>query len=141
VRFRDLDSDELLALMVALAPHQYSAKFSATHDQGYCSKLGYARPLGWGSVRISVKAVRVLRAPTDDARATPTLVTWDGQWPGGQHPAYNGELVRTWLDLRRRDHPDAGDYPKGPDGKIYTYHTKLRAAHAQKRRYRKLRRP
>jgi hypothetical protein len=55
VRFRDVDAAELAAIVVALSPDQFKSVLGGTHTDGYCSKLGYARPLGWGSVRIGAQ--------------------------------------------------------------------------------------
>src|SRR5690606_34728555 len=69
LRFRDLDPNELAAVLVALCPDQFKDILGGAHADGYCSKLGYARPLGWGSVRIKTKALLWL----DAAAARPAL--------------------------------------------------------------------
>jgi len=131
VRFRDLDASELAATLVALCPHQFRDALGGTHAHGYCSKLGYARPLGWGSVRIEAKAVLWLDATAEKPAMTPEedLVKWVRE-----------NHVKTasqddWLAIHRQKHPDAADYPE-KQGKIYTFHTALRAEHSRARRYR-----
>jgi CRISPR-associated protein (TIGR03986 family) len=141
VRFRDLDPAELAAVLVALCPDQFKTALGGTHQDGYCSKLGYARPLGWGSVRIEAKRLLLL----DEAGETPALkpeaelAAWVRKHH--QNTATQGE----WLAIHRRNHPDAADYPRAGDRdgneNIYTFHTKLRAEHSRQRRYRNGRTP
>ncbi|KXB97416.1 MAG: hypothetical protein AA908_07075 [Chlorobi bacterium NICIL-2] len=132
LRFRDLDPAELAAVLVALSPNQFKDILGGTHPDGYCTKLGYARPLGWGSVRIEAKQLLLL----DEVGDTPTLkpvadlVIWVRQH-------YQGTATQNeWLAIHRHNHPDATDYPR-QNGQIYTFHTNLRAQHSRKRRYRK----
>jgi hypothetical protein len=110
-----------------------------THADGYCycSKL-YARPLGWGTVRIETKALLLL----DTADGKPVLRP-EGDIQGWVTRNPLPGLPHTqWLDAHRHKHPDAADYPKESDKKtgkpqIYTFHTGLRAEHALARRHRK----
>jgi CRISPR-associated protein (TIGR03986 family) len=135
LRFRDLDPAELAAVLVALCPEQFKAVVGGTHPDGYCSKLGYARPLGWGSVRIEAKALLWLDAST----ATPTLAA-QADMTGWVRDNYEKAPSQDeWLAIHRRKHPDAADYPRSQYrvGKenIYTHHTTLRAEHSRARRY------
>ncbi|MCC6930378.1 MAG: hypothetical protein IT359_15440 [Gemmatimonadaceae bacterium] len=136
VRFRDLEAAELAAIAVALCPDQFKAVLDGTHTEGYCSKLGYARPLGWGSVRIEAKQLLLL----DEAGEVPTLR------PKGDLAAWvknNHQKLSTqdqWVAIHRRNHPEAADYPC-KDGAIYTFHTSLRAEHSRNRRYKNGRSP
>ncbi|MGE0373224.1 MAG: TIGR03986 family CRISPR-associated RAMP protein [Gammaproteobacteria bacterium] len=137
VRFRDLDAAELAAIVVALCPDQFKSALGGTHVDGYCSKLGYARPLGWGSVRIEAKQLVLL----DEAGEAPTLN------PEADLAAWvtkNYQKTTTqdeWLAIHRRNHPNAADYPRPPQADrngerhIYTFHTTLRAEHSRNRRY------
>lgn len=136
VRFRDLEAAELAAVVVAFSPDQFSAALGGTHKDGYCSKLGYARPLGWGSVRIEAKQLLWLDETGESPilKADADLSAW-----------VNGHHARTvpqdeWLAIHRRNHPDAAGYPKEEDRdgneNIYTYHTRLRSTHSLYRRYR-----
>ncbi|WP_437203593.1 hypothetical protein [Planctomicrobium sp. SH664] len=132
VRFRDLDTVELAAILVALCPDQFKSVLGGTHGAGYCSKLGYARPLGWGSVRIDAKSLLFL----DEFSETPTLkpeADLDA-WVKNNHQ--KTATQDEWLAIHRRNHPDAADYPTR-DGQIFTYHTHLRADHSRNRRYKK----
>ena len=136
LRFRDLDPAELAAVLVALCPHQFREVLEGTHPNGYCSKLGYARPLGWGSVRIEAKKLLFLELANDrpQLRAEQDIVTWVRQH------YQTTEMQAAWLDIHRHKHPDAADYPRARDKDgnehIYTWHTKLRAEHSRLRRYR-----
>ncbi|MCK9538298.1 hypothetical protein [Dokdonella sp.] len=135
VRFRDLDAAELSAILVALSPDQFKTGLGGADTGGYCSKLGYARPLGWGSVRIEARQLLFL----DEAGEAPTLK------PEGDLAAWvtrNHQKTATqdeWLAIHRRNHPSAADYPRARDRdgneNIYTFHTTLRAEHSRNRRY------
>lgn len=137
VRFRDLDAAELAAILVALCPNQFKAVLGGTHPDGYCSKLGYARPLGWGSVCIEAKHLLLL----DETSEGPTLRTEAdlAAWVRKNHQ--NASAQNEWLAIHRRNHPDAADYPCAEDRdgnrNIHTFHTWLRAQHSQNRRYKR----
>ncbi len=137
VRFRDLDAAELAAILVALCPDQFRKVLGGAHPSGYCSKLGYARPLGWGSVRIEAKQLLFLDEAAEGLalRSERDLTTWVTK----SHRKTSTQ--DEWLAIHRRHHPDAADYPreKDRDGKenIYTFHTRLRAEHSRNRRYRR----
>jgi hypothetical protein len=130
VRFRDLEPDELAVVIVALCPHQFRQFLGGEHVDGYCSKLGYARPLGWGSVQIEAKALLMLNSIGDASTLQDVgdLLAWmrDNYKPSS--------MLQQWLAIHRRKHPEAADYPQ-KDGQIYTYHTTLRAEHTRARRY------
>jgi len=132
IRFRDLDPEELAAIMVALCPHQFRDVLKGTHPDGYCSKLGYARPLGWGTVRIEAKALLLLDSGSDKPalKAEVDILGWVRKHH--QRTAMQDE----WLAIHRHKHPDARDYPQ-KDGQIYTFHTYLRSEHSRLRRYHK----
>lgn len=136
LRFRDLDAAELAAILVALCPHQFRAVLSGPHADGYCSKLGYARPLGWGSVRIDAKALLLLEV--DDGKAVLKRESDVLAWVTTSHQRTATQTE--WLDVHRHKHPDAADYPRAKDRdgneNIYTFHTTLRAEHSRARRYR-----
>jgi CRISPR-associated protein (TIGR03986 family) len=131
VRFRDLDPGELAAVLAALCPDQFRAVLGGGHADGYCSKLGYARPLGWGSVRIEAKALLLLDGLSDKPALRPV-----NDLPGWMRQYFTKTpMLQQWLTIHRHKHPDAADYPRGQDGNIYSYHTKLRAEHSRARRY------
>jgi len=131
IRFRDLDTAELAAVLVAIAPHQFRGGLGGDHAEGYCSKLGYARPLGWGSVRIEAKALLLLH--TSDDKPTLNRVPDLFGWVRTHHAPTS--MLHSWLAIHRHKHPDAADYPRGQDGNVYSYHTKLRSDHTRARRY------
>jgi CRISPR-associated protein (TIGR03986 family) len=136
LRYCDLDPAELAAVLVALCPDQFEAVLGGAHADGYCSKLGYARPLGWGSVRIEAKALLWLAAATERPTLTPEADL--SGWVRENHAKTASQ--DEWLAIHRRRHPDATDYPslRDRDGNenIYTFHTTLRAEHSRARRYR-----
>ncbi|HAA55448.1 MAG TPA: hypothetical protein DCE42_11870 [Myxococcales bacterium] len=131
IRFRDLKASELAAIMIALCPNQFSDILEGTHKKGYCSKLGYARPLGWGSVCIETKQLLTYRP----SEKKPTLESVSDVETWTKDNYQTTEKQEEWLAIHRRHHPDAGDYPRGKDKNIHSYHTKLRAEHSRKRRY------
>jgi CRISPR-associated protein (TIGR03986 family) len=135
LRFRDLDPDELVAVLVALCPNQFRDILGGDSRDGYCSKLGYARPLGWGSLQIEAKMLLLLDSVSDRPTLTPVddLSAWIQQY------FRKTPMLNEWLDVHRVKNPNAADYPRAKDrnGKedIYTYHTNLRAEHSRLRRY------
>ncbi|MFO0548141.1 MAG: TIGR03986 family CRISPR-associated RAMP protein [Polyangiaceae bacterium] len=135
VRFRDLDAAELAAIAVAFSPDQFRGLLEGTYADGYCSKLGYARPLGWGSVRIEAKQLLLL----DEAGEAPTLKPEAdlAAWVTKNHQKTASQA--DWLAIHCRNHPDGADYPRARDRdgneNIYTFHTNLRAEHSRHRRY------
>ena len=143
MRFRDLDADELSAILVALSPDQFKTALGGTNTDGYCSKLGYARPLGWGSVRIEAKALLLL----DEAGDAPMLKSETDLvgWVTTHHQTTATQ--DEWLAIHRRNHPKAADYPRpqqadrNGERHIYTFHTTLRAEHSRNRRYKNGRLP
>jgi hypothetical protein len=132
IRFRDLDRVELAAVLGALCPHQFRTVLGGNHPDGYCSKLGYARPLGWGSVRIEAKELQHMLDTSGDKPVLEPIGDLS-EWMR-KHFAQT-PMLQPWLAVHRRKHPDADDYPRGQDGNIYSYHTKLRADHTRARRY------
>lgn len=135
LRFRDLDPAELAAILLALCPNQFAEAVGGAHADGYCSKLGYARPLGWGTVRVVAKAMYLLDESGDSPtlQSIPDLSSWFGAQPRSL------PRLQEWLSVHRHKHPDAADYPN-KNGQIYTFHTTLRADHSRLRRYSKERR-
>lgn len=136
VRFRDLEERELVAVLVALCPDQLAPRENAAKAKAeYCSKLGYARPLGWGSVRICAKELHLLALPSPAKGGRPTLdqVPDLATWLGARLESLDRAALTDWLALHQRKHQDAGDYPQN-GGKVYDYHTLLRKKHSQLRR-------
>jgi CRISPR-associated protein (TIGR03986 family) len=137
IRFRDLDAAELAAVLVALCPNQFKSVLGGTHSDGYCTKLGYARPLGWGSVRVETKALLLLIDVDGSSTLTPEADLNGWVRENHQKTAMQDE----WLAIHRRNHPNAADYPRPPQAdrngerNIFTYHTTLRAEHSRNRRY------
>lgn len=136
LRFWDVEPGELAAIMLALCPNQFGPALSGKHPElGYCSKLGYARPYGWGSLR--AEAAYLTFVHIDDT-GNPILQEEDAaKWfeqNRGTIPT-STKMADDWLRLHRVNHRAAADYPRGHDGEIYSYHTDLRAQHSRLRRY------
>jgi hypothetical protein len=135
VRFRDLDTNEIAVLLLAICPNQFRNAVGGKHEHGYCSKLGYARPLGWGTVRIEAKELLWLKDVSDSPslQREPEVAAWFRQ-----HFPNPPECLKEWLDVHRHKHPDAFDYQRSKrDGRIYSFHTELRSEHSRLRRYQK----
>jgi CRISPR-associated protein (TIGR03986 family) len=130
LRFRDLDPHELAAALLALCPDQFHKVVGGRHSNGYCSKLGYARPLGWGTVRIQVRELHLLGS-TENGPKLDREPDLDGWFRRHFQPT---EMLEKWLDVHRHKNPDASDYPS-ENGQIYTFHARLRAEHTRLRRY------
>jgi len=130
LRFRDLDPHELAATLLAFCPDQFHKVVGGKHSNGYCSKLGYARPLGWGTVRIQALELHLLSSTENGSKLDrePDLDRWF------RRHFQRTEMLEKWLDVHRHKNPDAGDYPS-EGGQIYTFHAKLRAEHTRLRRY------
>ncbi len=137
VRFRDLDAAELAAILVALCADQFKGVLGGEYADEYCSKLGYARPLGWGSVCIEAKTLLFL----DEASDVPALNPESDLCAWVKNNRHETAMQNEWLAIHRRNHPNAADYPRATDRhgeeNIYTFHTGLRAEHSRNRRYNK----
>lgn len=135
LRFRDLDPDELAAVLLALCPNQFANAVGGKYEKGYCSKLGYGRPLGLGSVCIEAKELLLLK---DDGVNPPALTKEAalGAWFARESKDAKFPQLKEWLKVHQQKHPDAKDYERDPGTKeIFTVHTKLRAEHSRARRY------
>jgi len=133
IRFRDLDTRELAAMLLAVCPHQFAKTVGGTHPDGYCSKLGYARPLGWGTVRIEARSLHFLDQKTGKL---PLSLSDVQSWFKTHHIEIPASTRTEWLAIHRHKHPDAADYPR-VNNEIFSFHTKLRAEHSRARRLRK----
>jgi hypothetical protein len=135
LRFRDIERSELAAILLAFCPDQFRAVVGGKYTHGYCSKLGYARPLGWGSVRIQAKELHFLTLDADESGLARLMVEDVDAWFSSNHVPQ--PMLEPWLKIHQHKHPDADDYPREPPrtGPIYAYHSRLRAEHSQSRRY------
>jgi len=158
VRFQDLDSIELAALLIVLNIHRSDtytkAESTVSNDKElipqYALKLGYARPLGFGSVITRINSVRLVKPKTaknesilciDDVK---DVELWSDKIIRQcieEHPARLSNLdycLWAWeyKNTERADYPKAKD--KDGNDNIYEYHTNVRRRHAQARRTGKL---
>jgi hypothetical protein len=135
LRFRNLDPDELAAVLLALSPNQFAKILNPKDTTKYCSKLGYGRPLGLGTVCIEAKELHILK---DDGVKSPALAKEAalGEWFARAWKDAKPRGLQEWLKVHQQKHPDGKDYERNTaNGPIYAVHTKLRAEHSKDRRY------
>lgn len=124
IRFRDLEPTELAAVMLALCPDQLARRKDKAEDgKRYCSKLGYARPLGWGSVDITIRELHLLEELTGDRGELTLKLMQEPNLEGWyqRHAPMNGtsiepplikeDQLKEWLKLHSRSNEMAGPYP------------------------------
>ena len=132
LRFRDLRPWELGALLVALDPARLTGESTPvnTADPVYAVKLGHGRPLGLGSVMISVDETQLLDR---NGRLLPhTSVVQDSleaflalQVDGA--PAIDKSVKSAWLDLHRYRADGSIRYAGLDDStRLHRQHSKLR---------------
>ncbi|WP_262966760.1 TIGR03986 family type III CRISPR-associated RAMP protein [Methylobacter psychrophilus] len=128
LRFARLRDWELGALIVALNPHRLKDNLK-TDD--YALKLGYGRPLGLGSVSITIDAVQLEGQPVIDPEADLAL------WLKAARSKLSGNTIKTWLEVLRYQGEKLA-YPTAPDNKkeltIFNYHTDIRKQYSKDRR-------
>ncbi|WP_295389185.1 hypothetical protein [uncultured Thiodictyon sp.] len=155
LRFRDLREWEIGALLVSLQPHllkdlakdlpaTISNLFPQPHQKSgppgqaplFALKLGYGRPLGFGSVTMTVKEALILGEKPHLNREA-KLPEWQRRMVLAFLQIIAGKetgLVN-WLKVSRYAGQPQTDYPRDKDDdKIYSYHTKIRVSHAKQRR-------
>lgn len=154
LRFRDLRPWELGAVLVALDPTKIEhvlrpdpngnltarylmdlGKHLDGEEPAFALKLGHGRPLGMGSVRVGVKAARLMKRdgslvdePTTEETALRAFwkkATRDGAWESA--------VLLPWLKVQQYRGRERAEYP-ATNGEIYTHHTNLRRKHAEGRR-------
>jgi len=123
IRYKDLTDWEIGALLLAIQPHL--AK-DGTKPEEYGLKLGYARPLGFGSVRIDAKQHQQFDSKIflsievkDDLNFVNTIrekVAKVDDW-----------LASAKLSAQLRNYPDS-------NGDIFAWHGDIRRKHAKQRR-------
>lgn len=150
LRFDSLRPWELGALLVALDPALIEPLFGMKrHAEGYAHKLGYGKPLGLGSVRLTLDAARWhendswrWQQARRDESGWNELVSSSLNAFKAKLEMHMGEGARqhceTWCAARRWAERGHADYPKAPDKKgeetIYNFHTGMRRRHADVRR-------
>lgn len=138
IRFARLRDWELGALLAVLEPHLL--KPGSTPDR-YAHKLGFGRPLGMGSVRITRKEIRVrlekevafLGQEDKDQRVTTALAVL--------REKLNTGALKDWLEAHERVDGQRLGYPVDftkVDGQqaqtIYAWHTNVRREYSKLRR-------
>ena len=164
LRFRDLRTWELGALLLALQPALVAqieekdlpeeardvvraARKAAGSDPLFAQKLGYARPLGFGSVTLEVRAARLIAGQYPDPEQVPTerLLDWQRDALRAFFEETRGRSrLREWLQAMRYAGCTRAVYPTSRTRKmdgtwvdtIYAYHTQIRREHSVQRRMR-----
>lgn len=152
LRFDSLRPWELGVLLTALNPKLLESTLELPeHPQGYAHKLGYSKPLGLGSVRLTIDAARW---QANDDWIWQQSQTNETAWQNLQTSslaALKDKLLTAWQDteasrshliswLKARAWADGGfaAYPtkadKDGNKTIFNYHTNLRRNHAAVRR-------
>jgi hypothetical protein len=143
VRFRNLSDEELGVLLIALCPNQYAPMLPepVRSEAGvkpvkkdrprYATKLGHARPLGWGSVEIKVDRLRVLCSEGGFEDLSNADV--------GTCLSKCGDIVdrpslRAWLDIHDFIDSKWGPYPTAGNADIFRFHSGIRQLHSKGRR-------
>ncbi len=127
VRFKDLRQWELGLLMVALNPE--------IKRQGAANKLGHARPLGLGSIRISIDSIQLLDENGQLVKQSEeqSLSVWLDALEQEESFAANNQMD-AWLQILDYSAAQQADYQRGRDNEIYNYHTDIRSDYSKKRR-------
>lgn len=159
MRFRDLRSWELGALLVAANPNLLarlpeadrraplnsliaSARANAGAENEaplFAQKLGYGRPLGFGSVLMEIEAMRLLGDSTHLAKQVDRTDAALGYVRAFLKQIQGRETaLLQWLTVSRFAGQKHTDYPRASKGqerdKIYLFHSNIRIAHAKQRR-------
>ena len=97
----------------------------------FAHKLGYARPLGFGSVSIEVD--KILLWENNDLQIADHSTDWITAAAAKLKP--NEEILESWLSLKRYRGRTIAEYPKGGrDNDTKGYHSQKRQDHAKARR-------
>lgn len=152
LRFDSLRPWELGALLAALDPKLIEAHFAdlalPASPEGYAHKLGFGKPLGLGSVRLTLDAARwqvnddwqFQQARSGDeawqAIVEQSLLALKEKLEAACGPQLGAHIER-WLRAKRWETTGRADYPTASSREgetIYTFHTNLRRSHAAARR-------
>lgn len=141
VRFSALRPWELGALIAALEPSRLAQLYDQENKDGYAHKLGYGKPLGLGSVRLRIDALRFRRDDSLDwqeCEATaPQLNTWIDALKEKKDSTVSPTL-RAWFSAHAWSTGGRTRYPRETDNKdsrtIFNFHTGLRRKHSKIRR-------
>jgi CRISPR-associated protein (TIGR03986 family) len=140
VRFDQLRAWELGALVAALAPAKLARRVGQA-DARYAHKLGYGKPLGLGSVELTLDKARYRENDTWEWQIVENLDAFCDEVLDALLEKL-GEKGRkglnAWLDAYRYPEHGRAAYPtalsRRGEQTIYDFHTSLRRAHATARR-------
>ena len=125
LRFKDLHSWELGAVMLALAPQ--------LKDEKCANKLGHGRPLGLGSVKIELCETWLLnekgRLEQDGMQPEERIAEFNEMASEKQLHAH----IQNWLKVLNYQDSVEAAYPS-LNGHIYNYHTQIRQEYCVNRR-------
>lgn len=149
VRFRDLSPAELGALLIALCPDQFvrmlpeairneaGVKTDGTPNQPrYATKLGHARPLGWGSVVVTVDAAYRLCDGDNGYRLELLDETSLCECVAEAAKLIDTRSLGRWLAIHDFRDTEWAPYPSR-GGKIFAFHAEIRKEHSRGRRQRR----
>ncbi len=153
LRFRDLRLWELGAVLVALNP-EYVQRIKDLPEtirtyldclndldgspECFALKMGHGRPLGMGSVFVDINEDWVwqdddlCRKEGSEKKELETAAVrafWD------KCCSIDTGILLQWLKVHQYRGRTRSDYPRGEDGEIFGFHTGLRRAHAEARRF------
>jgi CRISPR-associated protein (TIGR03986 family) len=145
LRYRDLRPAELALLITVLEPQRIAALVGEVATEDYAHKLGYARPLGFGSVQFNVASI----VPSAPATADSSIIAGGtvDQFIAQQIPMLTKLLrvdkteghpasIKRWLEFMRFTQPADIAFPtaeaKGVKT-IYSWHSKVRRNHSMAR--------
>jgi hypothetical protein len=144
IRFQDLSKAELGVLLVALCPNQAVSHLPENFQEEtavrldgnagnprYAVKLGYARPLGWGSVEIRWDEVKLLEI--DESACKLTTDIDPEECVNGAATLLHKPSFKEWLDIHDYRDSKWHDYPGFP-GDIFKWHSGIRMSHSTDRR-------
>jgi len=156
LRFRDLRQWELGAVLLILNPENVeqiaeqwprvndyleNVKSKAGDDPLFALKLGHGRPLGLGSVTISVDSIQELDVRTGKLETSDKeTVTQNSLWALKKKLKDYGNVsisdtLLQWLKVQQYRGRTSAEYPRPNRGtEIFEFHTQLRRDHAQGRR-------
>ena len=152
LRFQDLNQIELGALLFVLGI-QHAKEFragktpsnEAPDNPTYALKLGYARPLGFGSVTFALDGAETIAQEQTNGKTVIHMEQVDdpAQWRQACIQAFLDKVktesglsphldtcLEAWSYAGRKD----AAYPRKDDGEIFDFHTDLRRRHSKARR-------
>ena len=149
LRFVDLDPIELGAVLFVLGIHRADHFLKDKHKSSaecdsqpkYALKIGYARPLGWGSVITEVEEAKVIKPMLDNDSCSFDILKDEllTNWSSALIQDFIDNVddiapcLQTCLSAWNYADQTAAQYPIR-ENEIYNFHTNIRRNHAEARR-------